>query len=99
MQPDGTLKNRRAWARLPDVEMRSGADGMAVDREGRVYVTSTTGVQVFSPKAEYLGTIPVPKKPSNLAFGGPERKTLYITAQDTIYRLAMAAAGPSGRAK
>ena len=100
VQPDGTVRNRRQFARLRDVEAaRSGADGMAVDSRGRLYVTSTTGIQVFDPRGEHLGTITVPKKPSNLAFGGPDRKTLYITAGDTLYRLRMAAEGPRDRAK
>jgi gluconolactonase len=104
VQPDGTLKNRRPFARLRDVMktatgVQSGADGMAVDRQGRLYVTSSTGIQVFDAKSVYLGTIAVPKKPSNLAFGGQDRKTLYITAGDSLFRLQMAALGPEGRAK
>ena len=51
---------------------------MAVDSEGRVYCAAVTGVQVFSPKGEYLGNIPVSRPPQNLAFAGADKKTLYI---------------------
>ena len=101
VQPDGSAKNRRVFARLRDIPagQASGADGMAVDSQGRLYVTSNPGIQVFTPRGEYLGTIAVPKKPSNLAFAGVDRRTLYITAQDSLFRLAMKAQGPEGRGK
>lgn len=102
--PDGSVQNRRNFAQVREVRrteagIESGADGLAIDRQGRLYVTSLIGVQVFDPRGQHLGTIAVPKKPSNLAFGGPDRRTLFITAQDTVYRLKMVAQGPEGRSK
>ena len=96
VQPDGSAKNKRLFAVLHDVTagQDSGADGMALDRAGRVYVTSTTGVQVFDAAGKYLGTIHVPRQPANLAFSGPGKQTLYITAREGLYRLKMAAQGP-----
>lgn len=104
VQPDGSVRNRRAFARLRGVRktpegVDSGADGMAVDRAGRLYAASLAGIQVFSPRGEPLGAIPVPKQPRNLTFGGPEKKTLWITAGDTLYRLKMEAQGLANRAK
>jgi gluconolactonase len=72
----------------------SGADGMAIDRQDRVYVTSVTGIQVFDRKGEYLGTIQTPRQPANLAFGGKDKKTLYITAREGLYKVRMLAQGP-----
>ncbi len=67
---------------------------MAVDQEGRLYVTTMTGVQVFDAEGSYLGTIEVPNKPSNVAFSGPDKSTLYITARKSLYRIRMLAQGP-----
>lgn len=56
----------------------SGSDGMAVDCAGNLYLTSG-GVSVFSPEGDSLGTLSA-QGATNVAFGGPDRKTLYITA-------------------
>jgi gluconolactonase len=96
VQPDGTVTNRRPFATLNNIPsgQNSGADGMAIDRDNRLYVTSLTGVQVFDKTGRYLGTIPVPRQPSNVAFSGPERKTLFITAREGVYKLRTLAQGP-----
>ena len=67
---------------------------MAVDREDRIYVSSLTGVQVFDKAGRYLGTIHVPRQPANVAFAGPNKRTLFITAREGLYRLPMLAQGP-----
>ena len=62
---------KSAFAKIPELtDGISMADGMAVDREGRVYVATDAGVQVFDKKGKSLGTIKVPRTPSNLAFSG-----------------------------
>jgi len=99
--PDGSTGNLRPWAALqgiPDGE-NSGADGVAVDSEGRLYVTSAPGVQVFDDIGNYLETIAFPQQPSNIAFGGPDRMTLFATARTGLYSLQMRTAGPADRAK
>ncbi len=97
VQPDGTLRNRRVFMRLRDIPegKDSGGDGMAIDAEGRFYVTAITGVQVFDKTGRYLGNIPVPKKPTNVAFSGPRKSVLYITAQDGLYRVQTLTQGPA----
>jgi len=62
-------------------------DGMTMDRQGNVYCTGGGGIWVISPKGEHLGTIPVPEVPANCTFGGPDNKTLYITARTSVYRI------------
>jgi gluconolactonase len=96
VQSDGTVKNKREFARLREIPpgQPSGGDGLAVDRDDRVYSTSVVGIQVFDKKGSFLGNIPVPRQPSNLAFSGPDRKTLYITAREGLYKLKMLAQGP-----
>ena len=97
VQADGTLRNRRPFLRLQGIAAGedSGGDGMAIDRDGRFYVTSVTGVQVFAASGAYLGTIVVPKRPSNVAFAGPGKRVLYITAREGLYRISTLTAGPS----
>lgn len=101
---DGTVGPRRNFAKLAgyrktDTGYSSGADGLAVDAQGRVYVASSAGVQVFSAKGETLGTIELPKAPQNLAFAGADKRTLYVVGRGAAYRIATLAAGHSGRAK
>jgi len=96
VQADGTVRNKRPFAKLHDIPAgeNSGADGMALDRDNRVYVAALTGIQVFDKTGKYLGTIAVPRQPSNVAFSGPDKKTLYITAREGLYRLRMLSQGP-----
>jgi gluconolactonase len=53
-----------------------------------------TGIQVFDAAGQYLGTIKVPRQPANVAFAGLDKRTLYITAREGLYRLKMLAQGP-----
>ncbi|MCI0539911.1 MAG: SMP-30/gluconolactonase/LRE family protein [Verrucomicrobiales bacterium] len=96
IQADGSARNKRTFARLQGIPegKKSIADGMALDRAGRVYVTTLTGVQVFDASGKYLGTIPVPRQPFNLAFGGQDKRLLYIAAREGLYRLQMLSQGP-----
>ena len=71
----GMLANRRDFATL---QSGSYGDGTAVDSEGRLYVSSNPGVQVFDPVGKYLGLIPTPRDVISVAFAGPDKKTLYM---------------------
>lgn len=101
---NGKLSPKRAFARLAgfrqtDNGPSSGADGLAVDGEGRLYVATNAGIEVFASKGEALGVIPLPKKPQNLAFAGPDKKQLYVVGSGSVWRLAVLTAGYAGRAK
>jgi gluconolactonase len=117
VRPDGTLANRRNFGkyqsvRIPDSKDRllaedNGADGLAVDSEGRVYAATNLGAEVFSPQGKHLGAIPFIwggetfnlRKPANLAFSGPDKKTLYAVGSGTVFKVQMLAQGFKGRAK
>ena len=104
VQPDGQLRNRRNFAKYEgvtrtDAGVVSGADGLAVDDGGRLYAATAVGVQVFSTQGRHLGTIPVSRSPQNLAFAGPDKKTLYIVGRGAAYKVQMLAQGFLGRAK
>jgi len=75
IRPDGTTTNQHDFARL---EGGGNGDGMTIDSEGRLYVTSgDPGIQVFSAEGKYLGIIPLPRSSSSVAFAGPGKKVLY----------------------
>ena len=96
VQPDGTVKNKRPFAQLRDIPsgMESGADGLAIDRNDRVYITTVAGVQVFDAKGQYLGAIKAGRQAANVAFAGPGKSTLYLTAREGLYRVKTLAQGP-----
>jgi gluconolactonase len=96
VQPDSSVKNKRVFAELRDIPagQESGADGMAVDRDGRLYVASLTGIQVFDARGQYLGTIKFPRQPANAAFAGPGKGVLYVTAREGLYRIDTMTKGP-----
>jgi gluconolactonase len=70
-----------------------GADGMAVDDVGNLFVTTSAGIRVFAPDGTAWGTIAVPEQPANCAFGGADRRTLFITARTGLYRVDLAGPG------
>jgi gluconolactonase len=70
-----------------------GGDGMAMDGAGDLYVATNAGVQVYQPNGTLWGTIPVPEVPSHCTFGGTDRKTLYITAHTSLYRVTLRVPG------
>ncbi|MHC4247756.1 MAG: SMP-30/gluconolactonase/LRE family protein [Planctomycetota bacterium] len=74
-------------------------DGMRCDEQGRLFVTAGDGVQVYSPGGELLGRFRTPKPAANCCFGGPDGRTLYITANDSVWSVEtqVRGAGP-GRA-
>ena len=70
-----------------------GGDGLSIDTKGNLYITSALGIQVFSPSGEALGIIEFPQHPANVTFGGPEGKTLFVTARTGLYSVKMEAQG------
>jgi gluconolactonase len=96
VQPDGTVRGKRPFIQLKDIPPggESGADGLAIDHEGRFFISTVTGVQVFDKAGAYLGNIKVPRRPANVAFGGPGKSVLYITAREGLYRVQTLTRGP-----
>jgi gluconolactonase len=86
---DGT---RLSGARLFAVVSPGFPDGLKVDREGRVYASSFSGVQVFAPHGQLLGEIRLPGT-VNFCFGGPERDLLLITTDSAVWAAALHARG------
>jgi sugar lactone lactonase YvrE len=86
-QPDGSVKNKRVFraaARYSEGK-ESGADGMALDREDRVYITTVAGVQVFDAAGKYSARSKFRGSRQMRAFR-PDKRVLYITAREGLYR-------------
>ena len=118
VKPDGTLGLRRNFAKYESVKIPghkdtriaegNGADGLAIDSDGRVYACTNRGIEVFSPQGQHLGTIRLVwgekenalRKPANLAFAGRDKKTLYVFgAGGSAFKIQMLSQGFKGRAK
>ncbi len=117
VQADGTLTNRRNFGKYKSLTQKdskdpllaedNGADGLVVDNDGRVYVATNAGVEVFSPKGDLLGVIPaiwggeqfMLRKPQNVAFAGSGRKTLYMVGSGAVYKVQTLTQGVSKRGK
>lgn len=81
VQSDGSLNDGAVFVQVP------GPDGMKVDSKGNLYVASSNGVAVFAGEGELIGTIGFPEQPANCCFGDKDRKTLYVTARTSLYRV------------
>ena len=105
LSPDGTVSNRRV---LYDFYPGRSADGMAIDQQGNLYAAAglhrrrgtqetldtKCGVYVISPEGKLLRFIPIPEDTiTNTAFGGPDMRTLYITAGKTLLQMPTEIAG------
>jgi len=86
---DGTLTNKQRyfWLHEPDALDQSSADGMKVDREGRLYVATALGVQICDQAGRVNAIIPTPNnRITNLCFGGEKFDILYATCVDKVYQ-------------
>jgi gluconolactonase len=92
---DGRVLRRRIFADMSSDETDGVPDGMKVDVEGRVYCTGPGGTWVFAPDGTRVGVIRTPEVPANLAFGGPDLRTLFFTARTSVYTLRAKVPGQS----
>ncbi len=92
VREDGTLENSRIICDM-DHPQPGSPDGLKVDEEGHIYVTGATGVWVFEPDGKLLGVIAPPERPANCAWGDEDKKSLYLTAQTSLYRIRTTVAG------
>jgi gluconolactonase len=91
----GELTNRQIFCQLTQAPGKKdgGGDGLTVDSNGNLYITSATGLQIFDPAGKQLGTISLPEQPANVAFGGADNTTLYATARKGLYAIPTPAKG------
>jgi gluconolactonase len=77
VQKDGSLTNQREFATFT----AGGGDGSTIDSQGRLYVTTGAGVEVIGRDGKHLGVIPTPRGVISCAFGGKDKKTLFVLAR------------------
>jgi gluconolactonase len=95
VQSDGTLTEGRVFYENIAGGPPGQPDGMKCDEQGNIWVTGPGGVWVISPESRRLATIEVPEPVGNLAWGGPDWRTLYIAASTSLYRLPTRVASAS----
>jgi len=97
IQPDGSLAHKQRYFHLHIVDgsTQSGADGMKVDTQGLLYVTTEMGLQVCDQAGRVNAIISKPQRAwlSNVAFGGPNLDDLYVTCGDKVFKRKTKAKG------
>jgi gluconolactonase len=90
VKADGALANGRVFF---DVTPETGLpDGMKVDSRGNVFAAGPAGIWVFTPEGKHIGTIKPGENPANCGWGD-DGKSLYITAETSVYRIKLAVSG------
>jgi gluconolactonase len=77
---DGTLSNKQLFVSV-------GSDGMTLDADDNLFLTTPDQVQVFDVAGDHIQDIPVDENPTNVTFGGEDGRTLFITARTKVYNL------------
>ena len=91
---DGSVSGSSLFAEMPSEVATNGVpDGMKVDAEGRVYCTGPDGCWVFDPSGDLIGIIHLPEFPANCAWGGPDNRTMFFTANTSVYSMRMKTPG------
>jgi gluconolactonase len=86
VQPNGLLGGGRIFASgIHSLSEPGVPDGMKCDQKGNIWVCAPGGVWVYAPHGELIGKLRVPELVGNLAWGGPNFQTLFITATHSVY--------------
>ncbi len=82
VRPDGSLASPRLF-------VEEGGEHVTTDADGNVYIAAGQ-ILVYTPSGERIGVIQTPGRPTSLTFGGPDRRTLFVTARDALYAVSFA---------
>jgi gluconolactonase len=93
VQADGSVSDGKVFFDGSTAKGSGGPDGMKVDQKGNIYSAGAGGVWILSPEGKHIGTIRVPERVGNVAWGDQDGKTLYITASTSVYRIRVNVAG------
>ncbi|GAA4749097.1 SMP-30/gluconolactonase/LRE family protein [Sphingomonas daechungensis] len=98
--PDGSVSGKTLFADFTS-DAKAGKpglpDGMTVDEHGNLWATAPGGIRILSPDGKAIGRIDHDKPISNAAFGGPDGRTLFMTASDQILALKTNVRGAPAR--
>jgi gluconolactonase len=90
--PDGTLSNNRVFCDMSSAEP-GVPDGMKVDTLGRVFCVGSGGFWIIEPSGEVVGVVRTAEVVRNLAFGGPDFRTLYMTPGSSLWKMEVKTPG------
>jgi gluconolactonase len=93
LDSSGNMVRRRVFADMSADGTNGVPDGMKIDEAGRVFCTGTGGVWVFEPDGTRIGIIETPEVCANIGFGGPDLRTLLLTATTSVYSLRVKVPG------
>jgi gluconolactonase len=93
VQPGGAVSDGTLFLDPSSDKAPGGPDGIRVDKKGNLYGSGPGGVWIISAEGKHLGTIKVPERVSNVAWGDRDGKTLYITASTSVYRIKLTVPG------
>jgi gluconolactonase len=93
VQPDGSVTDGTLFLDASTDPADGGPDGLRVDKQGNIYGSGPGGVWIISSQGKHIGTIKVPERVSNVAWGDKDGKTLYITASTSLFRVKLKVPG------
>jgi len=93
VKPDGSLGAGEMFFDASSDARAGNPDGIKVDTLGNLYGAGPGGVWIFSPAGKHLATILMPEIVSNVAWGGSDYRTLYITASSSVYAIELTIPG------
>jgi gluconolactonase len=97
VQSDGRLGGGRVFFDMTGAPGEEALDGVKVDRDGNLYVSGPGGLWIIAADGIHLGTLKLPELAANLAWGGDDGQTLYLTARSGLYRLRLRMPGAAAR--
>lgn len=90
---DGATSGGEVFFDMTSASGEDAIDGIKVDADGNLYVCGPSGIWVIAPDGRHLGTVRLPEDAHNLAWGDDDRRTLYVTAMTSVYRIPTTATG------
>ncbi len=89
LDENGNAMKKELFFDATDLEGKGGPDGIKIDKKGNCYFTGPGGILLLNPKAELLGIISPPEIPANIAWGGKDGKTLFMTCRTGLYAVKL----------
>jgi gluconolactonase len=93
VQPNGSVTDGKVLFDASGAKGVGGPDGIKVDRQGNIWGSGPGGVWILSPEGKHLGTIHLPERVGNLAWGDRDGKTLYIVASTSVFKVRVSVEG------
>jgi gluconolactonase len=93
VKADGTLTDGKVFFDATSDTRPGSPDGQKVDEHGNLYSAGPGGVWIFSPEGKHIGTLDIPERVGNVAWGEADHKTLFVAASSSIYSISLKVQG------